>query len=321
MIKAENVELSVIVPAFNEEGNIKKITDKLCSICSALVANYEIIIINDGSYDNTQQIAEELSLKNNKIKNIRFSKNFGHQAALLAGYDYAKGQVVVSIDADLQHPPELIKEMYEKWQEGFKVVLTKRVDNEDYNFITKMTSKLFYKIFNFITNVTLEKGAVDFRLLDRIVIEKFKLIREHNRFLPGIISWIGFSQTFVEYTARSRNAGESKYSFLNRFKLAVTSITAFSSFPLYLFAGLGVIVSLLSGCYGVYEIIHTLFTGHKVPGYTSIIVCVLFFGGLQLLGIGVIGVYIGKIYDEVKNRPHYIIKSMGNIKNENTPSS
>lgn len=304
-------KVSIIVPAFNEEGNIRIIADNLVQILNKY-HDYEIIFINDGSVDSTLLVLKELNHANNKIRYVSFSRNFGHQLALKAGIDYATGDCVISMDADLQHPVELIPQMIDKWKDGFEVVYTIRGDDPKLSFIKRFTANLFYKLMNTISDVKIVKGTADFRLLDREVIDVLKNMQEHSLFLRGIIPWMGFSQYGLHYVPNERFWGETKYSVKKMIGLAFNGITSFSTKPLHLSTLLGLFISLLSFVYGLYLIVGKFINNKAISGWTSVIVSVLFIGGMQLLMLGIIGEYLGKLFIESKRRPNYIIKEKSN---------
>jgi glycosyltransferase involved in cell wall biosynthesis len=304
-------KVSIIIPAFNEEGNIRIIVDKLVKILNNY-HDYEIIFINDGSVDNTLLVLKELNHANNKIRYISFSRNFGHQLALKAGIDHATGDCAISMDADLQHPVELIPSMIEKWQEGFEIVYTIRADDPRTSFFKRLTSDLFYKLMNSISDIKIVQGTADFRLLDRDVIDVLKNMQEHSLFIRGIIPWMGFSQYGMQYVPNERFWGKSKYSVKKMIRFAFNGITSFSTKPLHLATLMGLFISLLSFVYGFVAIMGKIFNDKAVSGWTSVIVSVLFIGGIQLVMLGIIGEYLGKLFIESKRRPNYIIREKSN---------
>lgn len=305
-------KISIVIPAFNEEGNIREIRKEIDKVFEPLSEyTYEIIFVNDGSRDNTQSVLEQLSREFLQVKYIEFSRNFGHQNAVKAGMDCADGNAIITMDCDLQHPPQLIPQLIEKWEQGYDVVYTLRNYSHEIPFLKKFTSNLFYDFLCKISDFELvKKGGADFRLLDRgvndIIIKDFK---ENDLFLRGITGWIGFKQIGVEYTAEERFSGESSYSMKKMFSLAFTGITSFSVKPLYLAAYLGFIFTILSiFVYGIYIMYSYLFGTH-ISGWASLISTIVFFGGMQLIMLGIIGIYLGKIFKQVKDRPNYIIRS------------
>ena len=270
--------------------------------------DYEVIFVDDGSTDNTLEIIERFSEENSKINYISLSRNFGHQMALKAGLDHADGDCVVSMDADMQHPPEIIERMIQKWQQGYEVVYTIRKQSRQLPFIKRGTSKLFYGLMSLLAQIRIEKGAADFRLMDKSVIEVFKNITESSLFVRGMVSWMGFKQCSINYVPNDRYAGLTKYSMKKMLSFALDGITSFSIRPLRLATVLGIAISGLSFLYGIYALIMYVFTDRAILGWTSVLGSVLFIGGLQLLMLGIFGEYLGKLFIESKKRPTYIIR-------------
>ncbi len=299
-------KISVVVPCYNEDENILALYNSVINVIKQY-SDYEIIFVDDGSNDTTLTILYELIKKDSKIKYISLSRNFGHQNALKAGLDAASGDCVISLDADLQHPPALITRLVEKWQQGYDVVYTIR-KNSKLPFFKKITSKFYYKIIRKLSDTDIPEGAADFRLLDKKVVNELKRLKENYLFIRGLVSWLGFKQTAITYTAQDRYMGKSKYSFRKMMIFARSGVTSFSTKPLYLSALLGGIIALLSFLYGIYAILASIFTDTVITGWTSLIVSVLFMGGVQLIMIGVLGEYLGKLFIENKRRPNYIIK-------------
>ena len=305
----EEIEISIIIPTFCEEGNIVPLYNKLIfELTQTSIDSFEIIFVNDGSSDNSLVKIKELIVEDSRVKYIHFSRNFGHQNALRAGLDYATGNAVISMDADLQHPPELIPELIFHWRKGYKVVYTKRRNTKDLSFFKKATSTLFYRLVNYLSETKLEEGTADFRLLDRTVVEALKSFKENNLFYRGIIPGLGFSQIGIEYIPQERFSGETKYTFSKMVRFALTGITSSSAKPLYFSIYLGVFLAFLSFLYGMYAIYISLFTEKAIAGWTSLIASILFIGGIQLIMIGIVGIYLGKLFSESKNRPNYIIE-------------
>lgn len=300
-------KVSIVIPSYNEEDNITTLVDRLVPILSRY-PDYEILFVDDGSVDNTLEIMQRLSVQNDKVKYLSFSRNFGHQMALKAGLDHATGDCVVCMDADLQHPPELIDQMIEKWKEGHDIVYTVREDGANVPLLKKGTARLFYTFINRISNIKLDRGVADFRLLDRSVVEVFRNINESSLFIRGMVSWVGFKQCAIKYRPENRFSGESKYSYGKMVSFALDGITSFSVKPLHLATLFGMTVSLLSFLYGLFAIFMSFFTDRVISGWTSVIVSVLFIGGLQLLMLGILGEYLGKLFIESKKRPIYIIR-------------
>lgn len=304
----ESPEISVVVPIYNEQENLPELYRRVKAVLEKdLRVSYEIIFVDDGSGDNSWEIIERFHKENPNSKGIKFSRNFGHQYALKAGIDYSKGDAVVTMDADLQQPPEMVSDFYYKWREGYKVVQAIRKDTKGASIFKKLTSKIFYKTTNFLSDVEINPGASDFRMIDRQVVEELKKIHEDQLFLRGIIPWLGFNEVTIEYVAQTRFAGETKYTEKKMFKFAVDGIMAFSIRPLRLSIFAGLIVSLMAFFYIMYAIIANLIYKITLPGWTSILVSVLFLGGFQLISIGILGEYLGKLFIENKKRGNYII--------------
>lgn len=308
--------LSVVIPVYNEEGNLGQLYSRLTSVLNSMDLGYEIIFIDDGSTDESLEIIEELERSDPHVRLIAFSRNFGHQAAITAGMDHAKGQACIMLDADLQHPPELIPELVAKWRQGYDVVYTVRSATKKINYSKRAGSAIFYWLLGKVGKIDLSKNSADFRLLDRKVLDEMSKLREKSRFVRGLVSWVGFDQASIEYSAPARVSGQSKYSFRKMVRFAVDGIVSFSSFPLYLAAYLGVLVSGLAFIYGVYVLYMGLFTGRAISGWSSIMLVVLLFGGVQLISLGIIGTYLSRLYDESKKRPIYIVKTRKGVKNE-----
>ncbi len=314
-----NKLVSVVIPAFNESENIVRICSEIGEVFSKLNYSYEIILVADGCTDNTMETIKTLISINNNIFFIEFSRNFGHQLALKAGLDYAKGNCVISMDCDLQHPPGLIPELLAKWEEGFEVVYTIRLEHKKLPLGKQLSSRLFYKTLNSLSNVELETGSADFRLLDSKVVSVIRNFHENEPFLRGLFKWIGFKQTSIVFMPNARHSGKSKYSIQKMIKFALQGVTSFSIKPLYAAIYLGFTFSILSILYLPY-VVYAFHTGKEVSGWASTIMTIVFFGGLQLTILGIIGIYIGKMFMQVKNRPNYIIRS-SNIKEQNIDPS
>jgi dolichol-phosphate mannosyltransferase len=302
-------EISIVIPTYCEEGNIFELYEQLQrELSKSEIHSFEIIYVNDGSNDNSLEKIKELAIRDERVKYIHFSRNFGHQNALRAGLDFAKGDAVISMDADLQHPPELIPTLIAFWRAGNKVVYTKRKDKNDLSFFKKLTSKMFYKLVNYLSETKLEEGTADFRLLDRSVVEALKNFNENNLFYRGIIPGLGFRQHGIDYIPNVRFSGNTKYTFSKMVRFALTGITSSSAKPLYFSIYLGAFLALCSFFYALYAIYVSLFTTEAVAGWTSTIASILFIGGIQLMMLGIVGIYLGKLFSESKKRPNYIIE-------------
>jgi polyisoprenyl-phosphate glycosyltransferase len=308
---------SIVVPVFNEESVVLETYKRLKKVMDALNEPYEIIFINDGSRDKTAYMVNEISILDKNIKLIDFSRNFGHQIAVTAGMDFSLGKAVVVIDADLQDPPEVIPKMIEKWREGYDVVYGKRAERKGDTVFKKLTASIFYRLLRKMTDVDIPVDTGDFRLIDRKVCDALKSVNERNRYIRGLISWLGFRQTGVEFTRDKRFAGETKYPLRKMIKFAFDAITSFSYKPLKLASYAGVFTSILSFIYLLYVLYLRLFTDRTEVGWTSIVAVNLFFNGIILIILGIIGEYIGRIYDEAKGRPLYIVREFTNFNKDN----
>ena len=299
--------VSVVVPMFNEQDNINEFYKRITEVMSALPYEYELIFVDDGSKDKTALLLNELVQKDSRVQAYLFSRNFGHQLALTCGLDHAAGDAVITMDGDLQHPPELLPQLVQLWAEGNEIVQTVRKATEDASFFKNLTSFVYYKMINAVSKVHITPGGSDFRLMDRRAVEAFRLYRERARFVRGMINNLGFKYVTVEFVAPPRFAGTSKYNFRKMLHFALDGITAFSNVPLRwalyagLFFGFGSILLLLHVIYVKYVI------QDAVPGWTTLTASVLFLGGIQLVGIGIVGEYVGRVFEEVKQRPLYII--------------
>ncbi|GAB4014528.1 glycosyltransferase family 2 protein [Spirosoma koreense] len=304
--------ISLIVPAFNEEENLPVLVHRLMAVMEPY-GSYEILIIDDGSSDQTRYVLRQLSKAYPVVRFLSFSRNFGHQMALRAGYDNALGEAVICLDADLQHPPELIPALIDKWRQGYEVVYTVRQSDPKLSLFKRTTSKYFYRILRTVSKLQLEDGAADFRLLDRKVVNTLKQFKENDLFLRGAISWVGFRQCRILYEPAARYAGRSKYSFRKMLKLAAMGITSFSTRPLYLSVLLGFSMFLLASLFGAEALYEHYFTNATVSGWTTLVLLLVLIGGVQFIMIGIIGVYLGKTFVEVKGRPAYIISDTSDI--------
>lgn len=297
--------ISLIIPCYNEEKNVQALFDSITQVLPE--DKLEILFVDDGSSDQSLREIKNLAKVYSAVKFISFSKNFGHQKALMAGLNVAKGDCVISMDADMQHPPHVIPQLIEEWQNGFDIVYTIRKD-KNISFFKKISSSLFYKIINWLSDVEIQKGTADFRLVDQKIVAELRKMNELHIFYRGLIPWIGFNTKGIEYEAEDRAFGTSKYTFSKMFSFALDGITSFSTKPLRLSIYLGLSIALLSFIYAIFVIFITLFTNMTISGWSSTISVILFIGGFQLIILGIIGEYIGKMYMENKNRPNYIIK-------------
>jgi polyisoprenyl-phosphate glycosyltransferase len=304
----KNVDISIIAPMYNESENIDQFYKRVTDVLKPMKKEFEIVCVNDGSRDDTLMRLYQLSKKDKRVKVVDLSRNFGKEIALTAGIDFAIGQTVVPIDSDLQDPPELIPALYHKWKEGFDVVYAKRLLRKGESLPKKITAHLFYKTIRLLSNFEIPENTGDFRLMDRQVVDALNELRETQRFMKGLFSWVGFRQTAVEYEREPRHAGSTKWNYPKLFNLAVEGITSFSHVPLRFATFLGCLVSVSAIIYALFIIIKKMLIGDPVPGYASTVGIILLIGGIQLFTIGIIGEYIGRIYYESKRRPLYFVR-------------
>ena len=306
-MRKSDFKVSVIVPVFNEEGCLLTLVSRVVMVIEKY-SDYEILFIDDGSRDNTLTVLRKLHAGNKKINFLSFSRNFGHQNALRAGTLYASGDCIISLDGDLQHPPELIPDLITKWKEGFDIVYTIRKDEKKIPVLKRVMSVLFYKLMNAISDMNFEHGEADFRLLDKNAAAELNNLNENAIFFRGMVKWLGFEQIGIEYTPDERTWGKTKYSRKKMFALAISGITSFSIKPLRISTIIGISIAFLSILYGIYALYIKFFTDNSIEGWTSVFFMVTFIGGIQLIILGIIGEYIGNIFLESKKRPHYIIE-------------
>lgn len=299
--------VDIIVPVYNEERNIPALVKSLAAVFQDLPYNYTVVFVNDGSMDNSLRVLEGLSKDDPLVRYISFSRNFGKDNALKAGLDVSTADIAITMDADLQHPPELIPQMIHFWEQGQQVVYAYREEgNKDAGKLHQASSFFFYRTLNKLSGLDLEQGIADYRLLDRKVVEVIKTMKENEIFLRGLIKWLGFNQHGIPYTPLQRHSGKTSYSKKRLIRLALQGITSFSTKPLYAAAYIGFVISLCSVLYIPYAII-SYYLGVAISGWTSIIVTIAFFGGLQLSILGIIGLYLGKVFMQAKHRPLYVI--------------
>ncbi len=302
--------ISIVLPCYNEVKSIDDFFKAILPILKKIELPFEIICINDGSKDNT---LEKLILKKSQIPEIKiidFSKNFGKDAAMTAGLNYASGNCVIPMDCDLQDPPELIIEMVKQWQAGSLVVLARREDRSDDTLVKRTTAGLFYKIFNMLSDLKIPENVGDFRLMDRKVVDIIKTLPERKRFMKGLFAFVGFEPTYIGYKRPERLKGKSKWNYWKLWNYALDGVTSFSSFPLKISMYFGLLITILAFTRGSWILLKVLWFGIDVPGYASLMTAILFFGGVQLMSIGIIGEYVGRIYTESKQRPIYVIKQI-----------
>ena len=307
---------SIVIPLYNEEEVVEECIKRVDGVCRKLDGDYEIIFVNDGSKDRTAELMMNACKVNEKIKLLSFSRNFGHQIAITAGMDYAKGDAVIVMDADLQDPPEVITRLIDKYKEGFDVVYAVRSKRKGETIFKRWTSKAFYRFLRFMCNIDIPVDTGDFRLISRKVCDVMKKLTERNRYVRGLISWVGFKQAAVEYVREKRFAGETKYPLRKMLKLSMDGITSFSSKPLTMSKNLGFLTAAAGFIYMIIVILNKFVFGKTVQGWASLIVVILLIGGIQLIMLGVVGDYIARIFDESKNRPLYIIENKYNFDGE-----
>jgi len=308
----DNFLLSVIVPVYNEENNIKPLLDRLFPIVKKY--QYEIIFVDDGSTDKTANTIKKIGGKNPQIKLLSFYRNFGHQMALSAGYEAARGDAVITIDADLQDPPEIIDEMVKKWLKGVKIIYAKRRERHGESFFKLGTASLFYKLINFLSDTPIPTEVGDFRLLDKTVVSYLKSLKERPSFLRGLVAWAGFPTEYIYFKRNKRFSGETHYGFFKMLNFALDGIMSFSTKPLRLATYFGFFSAGLGFIFIIYEFLKKVFYPESfVIGWIGLFIAVLFIGGIQLMTIGIIGEYVGKIYKEIQNRPKYLIKEKINL--------
>jgi glycosyltransferase involved in cell wall biosynthesis len=304
-------KIALVVPVHNEENAIEPFLKAVQAQSELLAADgvtMEIIFVNDGSQDGTLARLIRASQRDSRIRIIDLSRNFGKEAALTAGLDACDADAAIPIDVDLQDPPHIIPQMVEKWREGFEIVLAKRADRSSDSFLKHRSAAMFYRVHNWIASQKLPQDVGDFRLIDRKALDALKSLPERRRFMKGLFAWVGFKTATVEFVRRERTGGRSKFSGWRLWNLALEGITSFSTLPLEIWTYVGATISFLSFVYGLGIVAKTLMFGVDVPGYASLLVSVLFIGGIQLLGIGIVGHYVGRIYAEIKQRPIYIVR-------------
>ena len=310
--------ITILVPAYNEQEVLHLLYDRLVKLMNENTGyDFEILLVNDGSKDKTFEIMQELREKDKRFCYLNLSRNFGKETAMIAGLDYCKGDAVVIIDADLQDPPELIPEMIKYWEEGYDDVYAKRKSREGETWLKKFTSKMYYKVLQGFTRIEIQKDTGDFRLLDRRCVEALKSMRENQRYTKGLFSIIGYNKKEILYDRDPRAAGQTKWNYGKLIDLSIDGITSFTTSPLRWASILGIMISGVAFIYMIYIIIKTLATGIDVPGYASLMVVILFLGGIQLIFLGIIGEYLGRTFNESKHRPLYFIERYNETKETN----
>lgn len=302
------MKISLVVPVYNEEEAIPIFYQAIRDANFLQPYTIEIVFINDGSSDQTELLIEQLKVTDPLVQKLSFTRNFGKEPALFAGLESATGDAIIPIDVDLQDPIDVIPQLIEKWQEGYDVVLAKRIDRSSDTPLKRKSAELFYKLHNKISRPKIEENVGDFRLMSREVVDNIKTLPERNLFMKGILSWVGGKTAIIEYTRAERSAGTTKFNGWKLWNLALEGITSFSTTPLRVWTYLGLLVATFAFLYGAYMMLDKLISGNPVPGYPSLLVSILFLGGIQLIGIGILGEYIGRIYIETKQRPKFILK-------------
>ena len=299
---------SVVIPVYNEEGNLRALYERLVRVLLSLSVDYEIVFVDDGSTDHSLSTIKKLARLDNHIKFLSFSRNFGHEAASTAGLDKARGDVVVLMDADLQDPPEAIKALSDKWKEGYQVVYGQRGKREGEFFFKRATAFLFYRFLNLLTDVHIPLDTGDFRLMDKAVVQDLKKCREQNRFVRGLMSWLGYKQIGISYDRPERKSGSTKYGFFKLLILSLDALCGFSIVPLRIATLLGLVTLIISAVFTIVIIMQKLVLGLNIPGYALATAGMFFLGGVELLLLGVIGEYVGRIYRQVQQRPLYLVR-------------
>jgi len=307
-LSSQKPTFSIVGPVYDEVETLRDFYDRVRAAMDAIGESWEMVLVDDGSADGSSDIIRELALEDSRVRPVLFSRNFGHQIAVTAGLDFSRGRAVVIIDSDLQDPPELIPELVEKWREGYEVVYAVRTEREGESWFKRATAAAFYRVINRITEVEIPPDAGDFRLLDRTVVEALTKMREHHRFPRAMTAWVGFRQIGIPYKRAARRAGETKYPFRKMLRLAINAVTGFSYFPLQLATYFGFLSAALA-ILAIPIVIYLRLSGRaELSGQATTLIAVLFLGGVQLISLGILGEYIGRLYDEAKNRPLYILR-------------
>ncbi|MCX6136927.1 MAG: glycosyltransferase family 2 protein [Ignavibacteriales bacterium] len=307
-------EISVVVPVFNEEETLGLLVERLVAVLEKMTKRYEVLFVNDGSRDRTYELLIRHAAANQNLRVVDFSRNFGHQTAVAAGLSYAAGDAVIVMDGDLQDPPELLPEFVEKWREGYEVVYAVRAERKE-NIFKRTAYKMFYRALHALADIDIPLDSGDFGLMDRRVVDAINRMPERNRFVRGLRSWVGFRQVGLPYSRDARFAGDSKYPLTKLMKLAFDGLISFSTAPLKIATAIGFLVSFCSFV-GILFYLYLFFTTPRVPGFTTLIIILLFIGGVQLITVGILGEYVGRIYDESKHRPMFVVRETINIQND-----
>ena len=308
-------QITIVVPCFNEEEVLRQFHQRVNEVLSSIEdCSFRLLFINDGSRDSTLSMIQQMAEENPKVSYISFSRNFGKESAMLAGLDYADGDAVIIMDADLQHPPELIPEMLRYWREGYEDVCAKRTDRKDEGYVKGKLTNLFYYLLQKSSRTEIQRNVGDFRLLDMRCVAALRLMRERERYTKGLFTWVGFKKKEIPFHVEPRAAGKTTWNYWSLMNLALEGITSFTTAPLRLASMMGVVVSILAILYMIYVLTNALIYGDPVAGYPTLITVVLFLGGVQLLALGIIGEYLGRVFNESKNRPSYLIDEMNGHK-------
>jgi glycosyltransferase involved in cell wall biosynthesis len=314
----ERQEVSVVVPVFNEEAGLDALVERLVAVFSGMDVDWKVVFVDDGSTDGTLSRLRSLNARNPRLGTVSLSRNFGKDTAIAAGFTYARGDAVVLMDADLQHPPELIPELVARWRDGARVVFAQRQSRDADSLPRRIYSRAFHAIFRRIARTRLPPGVVDFLLLDRKAVDAMNRLGERTRFSKGLYAWIGFPSAVVPFVSPDRYVGESRWSFFKLASFALDGFVSFSSLPLKIWSYAGAVISLGAISYGVYMLVYTLIFNTDLPGFPSLIVSIMFFAGIQLVSLGVIGEYLARIYEEVKARPLFLVAEEIGIRGEST---
>lgn len=310
---------SFVLPVHDEEGNLEELYQRLVRTMGEFSDPFEIVLVDDGSRDGSLRVMKEIRARDPRVKLVALSRNFGHQAAITAGLDLAQGDAVIVMDSDLQHPPEAVPTLISRWREGFEIVNAVRVDRSGETFFKRFTARVFYWLLRRLSHVEMSPNVGDFRLIDRRALDAFKSMRESTRYLRGMFSWVGFRQTAVPYDYHDRHTGEAKYNFRRMLTLGINGLVSFSNAPLEFALHVGFVVAVLSFLAGIGDLVAKLVAVETVPGWLSIAIMVSFLGGMQLLILGVMGTYMSRMYEEVKNRPLYIVREVEGIDTSGLP--
>lgn len=302
----DSTTLSIVVPVFNEEESVRPFIEVISGILAGIRLDWELIFVDDGSRDQTLAVLLASRAVDARVKVVQLSRNYGKEAALAAGLEHATGHVVAVMDVDMQDPPSLLADMIEKWREGYDVVYGRRVQRKSDTFLKQVTARQFYKLFNQISDAPIPQNVGDFRVMDRAVVEAINRLPERVRFMKGLFAWVGFNSVAVDYERPARFAGDTKFRYWRLWNFALDGITSFSTVPLRVWTYIGFFIAVVAFIYGSFIILRTLTLGVDVPGYASLLAVVLFLGGVQLMGLGVIGEYLGRVFYEVKQRPIYL---------------